>query len=57
MTKSEIRDRLNSFQKPYFQLVSVFFSFAHPWHLLILLLSYFNLPLKFYAVIFMFLLI
>ena len=56
MAKSEIRDRLNSFQKLYFQSVSVFFSFAHPWHLLILL-SYFNLPLKFYAVIFMFLLI
>ena len=25
--------RLNSFQKPKFQSVSIFFSFAHPWHL------------------------
>ena len=39
-------NRLNSFQKPLFQSVSVFFSFAHPWHLLFLL-CYFNLPLKF----------
>ena len=38
--------RLNSFQKPYFQSVSIFFSFAHPWHLLSQLCC-FNLPLKF----------
>ena len=38
------------------QSVSIFFSFAHSWHLLFLL-CYFNLPPKFYAVIFMFLLI
>ena len=39
--------RLNSFQKPLeFQSASIFFSFAHPWHLLFLL-CYFNLPLKF----------
>ena len=35
--------RLNSFQKPFlFQFVSIFFSFAHPWHLLYIL-CYFNL--------------
>ena len=34
---------------------SIFFSFAHPWYLLYLV-CYFNLPLKFLAVIFMFLL-
>ena len=33
----------------------MFVSFAHPWHLLYLL-CYFNLPLMFEAVIFMFLL-
>ena len=46
--------RLNSCQKPQFQSISVFFSFAHPWNLLYLL-CYFNLPLMFEAVIFMFL--
>ena len=48
--------RLNSFQKPQFQSVSIFFSFVHPWQLLYLL-RYFNLPLTFLTVIFMFLLI
>ena len=38
--------RLNSFQKPQFQSVSIVFSFAHPWQLLYLL-RYFNLPLTF----------
>ena len=37
--------RLNSFQKPEFQSVSILFSFAHLWHLLFLL-CYFNLPFK-----------
>ena len=44
------------FKNSKFQSVSIFFSFAHPWHLLFLL-CYFNLPFKFWSVIFMFLLI
>ena len=38
--------RLNSFQKPLFQSISIFFRFAHPWNLLFLM-CYFNLPLMF----------